>query len=348
MGAYLFTTMCFRPWAGKLLQRHGATSILRLILILNAIALMIYTVTDLKGYFVARALQGVATAFFSMALQISIIDALPEKARSQGISLYSLCSYIPGIIGPLIAISIWNQDMNSFFVIMLFLAITTGVLGFTLKNDTTKKNQNLKNVEEQSVLRSIRLMWKNPDFMKSSIIMLGSSMLFGAVTVFIPLYALEIPHANAGIYLMVVAGTVVFMRFTLQKKIPSDGQWHSNIIMFALLLLAFGMQAVSYSLEGGLVFFYASAVMIGTVQAMIYPMLTTYLSFVLPYANRNILLGLFIATADLGVSISGILFGPIADQLSYAMMYQVCAVLAIFIIGITFCIQKWVGSEDSV
>ena len=64
MGAYLFTTMFFRPWAGKVIQKHGPTKVLRFILIINGIALILYAFSGLEGYFFARVLQGVCTAFF--------------------------------------------------------------------------------------------------------------------------------------------------------------------------------------------------------------------------------------------------------------------------------------------
>jgi MFS family permease len=65
----------------------------------------------------------------------------------------------------------------------------------------------------------------------------------------------------------------------------------------------------------------------GIAQALIYPTLTTYLTFVLPKGNRNILIGLFIAMADLGVSLGGVIMGPIADISSYSFMYGICAIL---------------------
>lgn len=64
MGAYMFTTMFFRPWAGKMIQKHGPIKILRIILIINGFALILYTFTGLGGYLLARILQGVSTAFF--------------------------------------------------------------------------------------------------------------------------------------------------------------------------------------------------------------------------------------------------------------------------------------------
>ncbi|WKL03618.1 MFS transporter [Paenibacillus amylolyticus] len=69
------------------------------------------------------------------------------------------------------------------------------------------------------------------------------------------------------------------------------------------------------------------AVFMGIGQAILYPTLTTYLSFVLPKLNRNVLIGLFIAMADLGISLGGVIMGPVADFSSYSFMYMICAIL---------------------
>lgn len=45
MGAYLFTTMLFRPWAGLLIQKYGPIPVLRTILAVNGLALLLYTFT---------------------------------------------------------------------------------------------------------------------------------------------------------------------------------------------------------------------------------------------------------------------------------------------------------------
>ncbi|WP_110114807.1 MFS transporter [Bacillus sp. CGMCC 1.16541] len=324
MGAYLFTTMFFRPFAGQLIQKHGPIKVLRTILIVNGVALVLYPFTGLGGYFVARMLQGVSTAFFSMALQIGIIDALPEEDRSQGISLYSLFSYIPGILGPLLALSMWQGGMDSFTYAMIGIALVTGLVGYSAKMEP-KQEEAKPNATPPKMSASFGELVRNPFLFKCSILMLVSSVIFGAVTTFIPLYASEVPGGNAGVYLMIQAATVVGARFTLRKHIPSDGKWHRSFMMGTMFLLALAAQCVSFSVTGGVLFFYAGAVLMGIAQALIYPTLTTYLSFVLPKANRNVLLGLFIATADLGVSLGGVMMGPLADFFSYSFMYMICA-----------------------
>lgn len=326
MGSYLFTTMFFRPWAGQKIQKYGPVKVLRAILIINGLALILYTFTGPIGYLAARILQGMSTAFFSMALQIGIIDALPEEDRSQGISLYSLFSYIPGIIGPLAAIGIWQGEMESFAYVMIGIVAVTGLVGYSVKWDG--KGEPLNKGSGIDTFRSYAELIRNPHLFKSGMIMLISSIVFGAVTTFIPLYAMELRGTSAGIYLMIQAATVVMSRFVLRKRIPSDGRWHGSFMMMTMLILMVASLSVASSPITGVVPFYMGAVLMGVAQALVYPTLTTYLSFVLPRDQRNVLLGLFIATADLGVSMGSVLMGPLADFFSYSIMYVICAFAA--------------------
>lgn len=340
MGAYLFTTMLFRPWAGGLIQRHGPIKVLRMILVVNGVALVMYAFTDLGGYFAARVLQGVCTAFFSMALQLGIIDALPDKNRSQGISMYSLCSYLPGLIGPLLAIGILQaSETNMFAVCMIAIAVLTGVVGYTAEMD--RRPDDAKDVSQQpnqgtAMLQSVSQLVKNPHLFKCSVLMLGASVIFGAVTAFIPLYAAQLDSGSAAIYLMLQAAVVVATRFGLMKKIPSDGKWHSYFTMSTMLLLAMASLCVSLAAVAGAALFYVGAVLMGVAQALLYPTLTTYLSFVLPKEDRPTQIGLFIAMADLGISLGGIVMGPVADLTSYSMMYTLCAILGAAMILVAY------------
>ncbi|MGE7823860.1 staphylopine family metallophore export MFS transporter CntE [Paenibacillus sp. NPDC093718] len=336
MGAYMFTTMFFRPWAGHLIQKHGPVKVLRVILLVNGAALILYTCTGLGGYLIARILQGVSTAFFSMALQIGIIDALPEKERSQGISFYSLFSYIPGVIGPVLALGLWQTGgMDSFTVIFVAIAICTGLFGYSVKMHR-EEGPSGQSANRSGVFHSLGQIVKNPFLFKCSVLMLSASIVFGAVTTFMPLYGLQLSSGSAGIYLMLQAAVVVASRFLLRKRIPSDGKWHSFFIMGTMLLLTLAAVCISISSEQGAVFLYTGAILMGITQALLYPTLTTYLSFVLPSSNRNVLIGLFIAMADLGVSMGGVVMGPIADYFSYSVMYMICAVLSMAMVIVAY------------
>ncbi|MFC4601885.1 staphylopine family metallophore export MFS transporter CntE [Cohnella hongkongensis] len=339
MGAYLFTTMLFRPWAGQIIRKHGPLRVLRYILAINGTALLLYTFTGLGGYFLARMLQGICTAFFSMALQLGIIDSLPDKDRSRGISMYSLWASLPGIIGPLLAVGMWQTgEMSLFSAVMIAIAILTGVVGFNARMENGKAESDSSQTAHEAtthqatMLQSIVQLIKNQDLLKCSVLMATASIVFGAVTTFIPLYASRIEGGNAAVYLMLQASTVVLVRFAWSKKIPSDGKWHPNFVAGIMMILVFASVLISVSVTGGAGFLYIGAILMGIAYALLYPMLTTYLSFVLPQANRNVLLGLFIGMADLGISMSGVVMGPIADHFSYSVMYMICGLLGVLMI----------------
>ncbi|EOD8644951.1 MFS transporter [Staphylococcus aureus] len=338
MGAYMLTAMVFRPWAGQIIARVGPIKVLRIILIINAIALIIYGFTGLEGYFVARVMQGVCTAFFSMSLQLGIIDALPEEHRSEGVSLYSLFSTIPNLIGPLVAVGIWNANNISLFaIVIIFIALTTTFFGYRVtfaeqEPDTSDKIEKMP----FNAVTVFAQFFKNKELLNSGIIMIVASIVFGAVSTFVPLYTVSLGFANAGIFLTIQAIAVVAARFYLRKYIPSDGMWHPKYMVSVLSLLVIASFVVAFGPQVGAIIFYGSAILIGMTQAMVYPTLTSYLSFVLPKVGRNMLLGLFIACADLGTSLGGALMGPISDLVGFKWMYLICGMLVIVIMIMSF------------
>ncbi|WP_217593588.1 MFS transporter [Cohnella sp. GbtcB17] len=331
MGAYLFTTMLFRPWAGLLIHRYGPIPVLRTILVVNGLALLLYTVTGLGGYLAARMLQGACTAFFSMALQLGIIDALPDRERSQGISMYSLVASVPGIFGPLLAVGMWQSGTSFWFAAsMIAFALLTGVVGYTARM-TPHAGKPTADQKKQGteMLQSFGQLIRHPRLFRCSMLMLAASLVFGASTTFIPLYAPQVRAGHAEIYLLLQAGTLVATRWVWRKRIPSDGRWHTGYVVTVTLLIAAAAQAIGFAAAGGAAFFYTGALLLGVAQALLYPALTSYLSFVLPAASRNVLLGLFIAMADLGMSLGSIVMGPVADLVSYPSMYTICAILSV-------------------
>ncbi|MDF2724306.1 MAG: major facilitator superfamily 1 [Paenibacillus sp.] len=330
MGAYLFTCMFFRPWAGYLIHKHGPVVVLRILLVVNGLALAIYPFAGLEGYMVARIIQGVCTAFFSMSLQIGIIDALPEDQRSQGVSYYSLFTYIPTIIGPLIAIGIWEWgNMSAFTIVLIGIALATGLFGYSVPLHSVQPREGGA-MEQQGVRGMFRQLAVQRPLLVCSLLMLTVSIGFGAVTTFIPLYAKQVSYGHAGIYLMIQAFVIVVSRMAFSKRVPSDGRWPSRFVSAICLLTALGMALLSLSQVWGPFAFYSAAVLIGIAQAFLYPTLFSYLSFVLPGAARNVMIGLFIAMADLGVSMGGLAMGPLADRFSYSAMYVASAGLAVF------------------
>ncbi|MFD2333592.1 staphylopine family metallophore export MFS transporter CntE [Cohnella sp. GCM10020058] len=334
MGAYMFACMLFRPWAGHLIQRHGPVIVLRILLIVNGLALVLYSFVGLEGFIFARIMQGICTAFFSMALQTGIIDALPEDQRAQGVSLYSLFTYMPTVAGPLLAIGIWDWGgMHAFTVVTVAIALVTGWFGYSVPMQRIHPQEG-EQLKQKGLSGALSQIPGQRPLLVCSVLMLAVSVVFGTVATFIPLYAKQVSYGHAGLYLMVQASVIVVCRLVYRKRIPSDGRWHIRFIGAVCLFAAAGTLMLSFSRSGGPVLFYTAAVWIGIAQALLYPTLMSYLTFVLPSASRNIMIGWFIAAADLGVAMGGVAMGPLADRFSYSFMYAVSAGLAALATGI--------------
>ncbi|BFT69185.1 staphylopine family metallophore export MFS transporter CntE [Paenibacillus sp. P36] len=374
MGAYMITSMLFRPWAGNVVQRFGPLSVLRVLLLANGLILILYTISGLEWYFVLRAMQGVTTAFFSLALQLGIVDKLAHNDRSQGISLYLLAGMLPTVIGPILALSLWDWGgMSAFTVAMIVIAVATGLIGFTAplpsgsqamdkqeqvgqgagelagqgmeKQTGQDKEQRAgqsmeqktsQGIEQQttSLSSQLRQLWTHRAFLICSTAMLVASVSFGAVTTFIALYTQQSGVGHAGVYLMLQAGVMVLCRFALRKKVPSDGQWHPRFLTGLLLSMAVGLNLLALAVFGGALLMYAGSMLIGLGMALLYPHLVTYLTIVLPAASRNTLIGVFIAVSDLGSVLGNIVMGTVADYLSYSFMYGICAGLLLGVVAV--------------
>lgn len=124
-------------------------------------------------------------------------------------------------------------------------------------------------------------------------------------------------------------------RYNLRKYIPSDGLWHPNYMVSVLSLLMIASMTIAFGPQIPVIIFYEGAILIGTTQAMVYPTLTSYLSFVLSKVGRNMLLGLLIACADLGIALGialgGVMMGPLSDILRFKGMYIICGILVLII-----------------
>lgn len=327
MGAYMLFCLFLRPWAGQTVARFGALRTMRVLLIVHACGLVLFTVFGVESYLPLRALQGAVTAFFSMAMQMGIVEALSDRDRAQGVSLYALSTMLPQLFGPIAALYLWEHDQMSMIGIALVaLGLLTWLCGSFIPLPASPAKGAALTFTDMA--KSASQLWSNRVLLVCSVVMLAGSITYGATMTFLPLYMQTTGTGDAGLYLMVQAAVVVACRFVLRKKIPSDGRWHTGLITGLLLSAAAGSQMLAVLQTAGFLL-YLSAVFNGIAVALIYPTLLTYLTFVLPAQSRHVLIGLFISSYDLGFSLGGLMMGPLAERYSYSQVYTCCAWLSV-------------------
>lgn len=340
MGMYMFTCMLLRPWAGQKIAKYGVANVMKWLLVGHAVALLLYVLFSADSLYVVRILQGVVTACFSMAMQIAVADIVRDSDRGQGMSMYSMSTVLPGLYGPVVALLLWNAEaLQTLSLFIVLLACLPLLLLIKAPLPNTKKDTvfTLKDM-----LHATKRASAHQGLVKAATIMLLSAAVFGALSAFLPLYLLQTNVANASVYLVLQAVVVLAVRFFFRAYIPSDGSWHPKFIAVILVSAAFGTALLVISDVPLLV--YASAVLNGVATAMMYPTLTTYISFVVPNEQRHVLLGVFLASYDLGFSLGGFLTGFIVQFASYEVMFMTCTAISLLALAINFSKSKRMNS----
>ncbi|MCM3788940.1 MFS transporter [Domibacillus indicus] len=341
MGLYMLVCMFLRPWAGQMIEKHSLFQIMQWLLLVHAAALLLYVWMGPDSLYIVRVLQGGTTAFFSMSMQIGIAELLKDQDRGQGMSLYSLSTVLPGLYGPALALLLWTSfDLVYLWVFILLLAIFP--LLFFIGSPLPKTKKSGSSFTFREMAAAIKEARSHHGLILSSVVMLIGACVFGAITTFLPLYMLTTGTGNPALYLFLQAIVVVASRFFFRKHIPSDGKWHPKFIALILISSIIGTSLLAILPVAG-IFAYSAAVFNGLAAAMLYPALTTYISFAVPKETKHILLGIFLASYDLGFSLGGLVMGFVVQIASYSFMFTACSAIALCALVII-----WIPSETKL
>lgn len=326
MAMYMLVCMFLRPFAGQMVAQHSPYTIMKWLLLAHAVALLIYVVFGIDSLYIVRILQGVITAFFSMAMQLGIADVLQDEDRGQGMSMYSLSTVMPAIYGPAVALLLWSRfELHYLLAFIVFLAIAPLLCFIRLPLPKTKAAK--QRISLNDMLYALKRTKQHKGLMLSAIVMAIGAAVFGAISTFVPLYMLTEGIANPALYLFLQAIVVVGSRFLCRQYIPSDGKWHPMFISIVLISSMLGTTLLAMLPMLGS-FVYMSAIFNGLASAMLYPTVTTYMSFAIPKEARYTLLGLYLATYDLGFGAGSFFMGFVVQFTSYAMMFMMCTIIA--------------------
>lgn len=327
MGLYMFACMGLRPWAGQLIAKYSVVNIMKWLLAGHALALLLYVWLGVESLYIVRALQGVVTAFFSMAMQIGIASILLDEDRGQGMSMYSLSTVLPGLYGPALALLLWTQYDHLYLLLLIgALAVLPLLFVFRSPLPATKEEKGMFTFRE--MITAFKNTGQRRGLMVSALVMLIGASVFGAITTFLPLYMLTTGYGNAALYLFLQAIVVVVSRFLLRKSIPSDGKWHPAFMSIVLVSSVIGTTLLAFLPYIGH-FIYVSAIFNGVASAMLYPTIITYMSFAIPKETKHILLGVFLASYDLGFALGGFVMGFVIQISSFSSMFVTCSIIGL-------------------
>ncbi|GAB2632829.1 MFS transporter [Kribbella swartbergensis] len=205
VAVFSLSALVLRPWAGRLVDRHGRSVAMAGGGAVFAASVASYGLADSVGMLSGlRLLTGVGDAFFFVGAVTAMSDLAPPERRGEAISLFSLSLYVGLAVGPLIGEAlvdsagftpVWLVAAGSALLAVL-LALRVGDTREPATGEPAAGRPRLiPRAAVVPALLLLALVWGMAGFLA-----------------FVPLYALDLGLSGAGFLLFGFAAIVVVIR----------------------------------------------------------------------------------------------------------------------------------------
>jgi MFS family permease len=317
IGIFFFCSLVLRPFVGKALLRTPEKKFMVTGSLVYALASLAYLLAPpFWPLLIVRVFQGIGFAFFHTASFTLIANISPEAHRGQSLSYFSLATSISGALGPSIGIFL----INHFGFTLLFL-VCSGLSFCSLFITHRLGRRQVVPLQDSSIEDGFLLSRKA---LPPSIISSLSLFVWGALTAFFPLYAINHGVANPGLFFTTIA-IMLFLGRALGGKIL-DLYSREKVILPCLFTYIISMVILTFSKT--LPMFILVAAIWGIGNAFLVPALIAY---ILDRVGSSVgpAMGTFTAISDLGISLGPVIMGIIIHSTSYPIMFLCLALMGI-------------------
>lgn len=321
VGIFTLVAVILRPIAGGLLDQYGRRPFLLIGLAFYGLSMYLYGMVQGVGtLLLVRLLHGTSWAFVTTAAAAVIADIVPANRRGEGMGWYGLAMTVAMAAGPLLGT--WTLDGYTFSGVFL-LAVALTVAALLAVAGPRLPFQRLE------VRRKIALY--DPAALPVSLAVVFLTFAYGAVTTFVPLFAVTI-DVNPGLYFLVYALSLTLARPIAGKL--SDRYGAASVIVPAALLSICALFVLSSAT--GLAGVVAAAVLYGLGFGSAQPALQATLLGMVPKERFGLANASFFTAFDLGIALGSTLLGWVADLVSYRALFALSTLavalsLAVFI-----------------
>ena len=322
IAAFSIGALALRPVVGWASDRFGRRPLIVLGCVLTVAGLLLHLVANTLPLFVlARAVLGVAEAFFLVAVIAAVSDIAPEARRGEALNYGSLSIYLGVAIGPVIGeATLAATGYTAVWLVALGLAIATTVITVLRVPETAPLADRSS---QPAGTRRSRLI--HPAGILPGLLILAGTWGMAAFLAFVPLYTTELGMASSGPALAVYALTVIVLRTafaTLPDRIGSV-----PVAMAALLGSAAGMSILAVARDPLVV--YVGTVVFAAGIAFLAPALISVAVSRVDDTERGTVVGTTSAFLDLSFGLAPAIHGAAADSIGFGGAFAVSAVVAL-------------------
>jgi len=318
IGSLSVSSLILRPFVGRSLVKIPERHFMIAGAVIFALASVAYLFAfPFWPFLVVRLFQGIGIALFYTASSTFIANISPEAHRGQSLSYFYLAFNISFALAPSFGMFLINAfTFNILFLVCLGISLSSLLLTTRLRKRPIESVENSSKQDEPFLSR---------EAIPSAIMAFLAHIIWGALTAFFPLYAIQTGMANPGFFFAAYAIVLILGR-ALGAKIL-DLYDREKIILPCLTTYIISMIVLAYSKS--LSMFILVAVIWGSGNAFLMPTLVAY-ALDRAVSSPGTVMGTFTAIGDLGVALGPVIMAIILRFTSYPTMF-----LCLALVGVT-------------
>jgi len=329
IGALSVSSLILRPLVGRALLKIPERSFMIAGTLIYAFSSMAYLIAKpFWPFLVVRIFQGIGLAFFATASFTLVSRISPQAHRGQSLGYFYLAINIAFALAPSFGVALMNLlDFPILFIVCTGLSL--GSLFITLKLE----KRGIDPLEEESIQDQP---FMSREALPPAFMAFMGSMIWGAVTAFFPLHALNHGMTNPGLFFAAMAFTLIFGRAFGGRIL--DLHPREKVLFPCLIAQIIAMTLLTFSTT--LPMFILVAVIWGIGNAFFYPTLVAY-TLDLAGPSRGPAIGTYMALSDFGAGMGSVIMGFIVHLTNYPIMFFCLALTGIInLLYFHFAVRK--------
>ncbi len=301
VGSFSLGVLIVRPWVGHALDSRGRRPLLVLGSLVVALVSPLYIWLTAFGLLIAvRVVHGMGLSAFSGASTTLVTDLSPPHRRTEFLGYLSTSSILAFALGPLVGIEIserWGYPT-------LFAAITACALAsLACGARISRPPQHLERSSRADYRRAIL----RRDVLVPTTTLLLVTLAHGGLFAFIPILLEERVEFNFGLFFLSYAAASLVVRLAIGRiaRLWGDGP----LVWGGLALYALGLATAPFVHDT--LSMILPAVLLGVGFGAYQPAVYGIVANAASDRTRGMVLSVFLAAFDTGMSLGGLVSGPI-------------------------------------
>jgi MFS family permease len=322
IAAFSASVILVRPIAGYLADNYNRFVVLIVSLSVITVGYGIYPLAcTVLSMFLIRFIHGAMFGISTSSNVTIAADTVPPSQMGQGIGIYALTIPAGMTIGPVFGLELLKgHGPNGMFFAMLgisFLAVLCAFCARTPAKPIMRKKFSLPNLFHKKAF-------------PISLCMFFIMIAYGAIIVFVSIYAAQKDFPNVGAFFVCFAVTIFLSRLFAGRLFDKGHIF--QLILVGLALTAVGILWLGYAMNpmqfliAGMINGFGFGTLMPTCQAAINSMVRS--------SERGAANSTYLFSYDLGIGVGSLVIGFLLDKVSLGEIYRYSIFLVIISAGI--------------